>query len=125
MPETIDEHFNRPGGLVALWTGILAGPLAWTLSQQVAYLLATLDCSHGKDLALSPVMILTLLLALGGALLSWRNWQRLGGDWPNADGGVRARSRFLAASGLALSGYSALVIVAEWVPIFFYRQCQR
>jgi hypothetical protein len=125
MPETSEQYFKQPAGIAALWSGVLAGPFAWALSQQVTYLLATLDCSHGMNFALSPVMIVTLLLAAGGGLLSWRNWRRAGQELLNADGGVISRSRFLAACGLALSCYSALVIVAEWVPIFFYRQCQR
>jgi hypothetical protein len=125
MPEQTDEYFNQPNGLIALWAGVLAGPVAWALSQQVTYLLATLDCSYGIDFALSPVMALTLLVAAGGAFLSWRNWRRAGRELPDEGGGVMSRSRFMAVTGLLLSAFSALIIIAEWLPIFFYRQCQR
>jgi len=125
MPEETSEYFNQPGGLVSLWAGALAGPIAWALSQQVTYLLATLDCSYGRDFPLSPVMVATLLLALGGGALSWRNWRRAGEGLPDEGRGTLSRSRFLAAGGLLISGFSALMIVAEWLPIFFYRQCQR
>jgi hypothetical protein len=27
--------------------------------------------------------------------------------------------------GLLFSGFSLLLIVAHWLPVFFYRQCQR
>jgi hypothetical protein len=120
-----EEYFSQAAGVAWLWAGVLAGPVAWALSQQVMYLFATLDCSHGKDLALSPVILITLLLAAGGAFISWRNWQRVGKGMPDEGGGVMSRSRFMAVSGLLLSGFSVLVIIAEWLPVFFYRQCQR
>jgi hypothetical protein len=125
MSSEREKYFNRPAGIVWLWAGVLAGPIAWALSQQVAYLLATLDCSYGKDLALWPVMALTLLLAAGGALLSWSNWRRAGKEMPDEGGGIISRGRFMAVAGLLLGSFSVLAIVAEWLPIFFYQGCQR
>ncbi|HZS08734.1 MAG TPA: hypothetical protein VFD58_28120 [Blastocatellia bacterium] len=120
-----DEHFRHRGGLLRLWAGVIAGPLAWGLAQQVAYLFATLDCSFAKRLALSPVMLIALLVAAGGAFISWRNWRRAGKEWPDEGGGVITRSRFMAVVGLLLSGFAVLMIIAEWLPIFFFRQCER
>jgi hypothetical protein len=31
----------------------------------------------------------------------------------------------MAIVGLLFSGFSAMVIVAMWLPVIFYRQCQR
>ncbi|MFN7931457.1 MAG: hypothetical protein U0Y68_26715 [Blastocatellia bacterium] len=125
MDESTENDYKQPRGLLWLWSGVLAGPLAWALSQQVGYLFVTLDCSYTKRLALWPVMLGTILLAGAGAWVSWRNWQEVGNTWPDEGGGVLSRSRFLAFVGLLLSGFSVLVILAEWLPVLFYRQCQR
>jgi hypothetical protein len=125
MPEQADEYFKQWRGVMALWAGVLAGPAAWALSQQVSYLFVTLDCSHGWSLAVAPVMLLTLLLAAGGAFVSWRNWRRAGRELPDEGGGAAARSRFMAACGLTLGVFSLLLIIAEWLPTFFYPPCAR
>ena len=67
MNENTNAYFKQPRGIFWLWAGLLAGPLAWALSQQVAYLLVTLICSHFKSLHLWPLLVATPLLALGGA----------------------------------------------------------
>lgn len=125
MTKAAGQYFDQWKGLLALWAGVLAGPVAWALSQQVGYLFATLECSYGKRLAFSPLMLLMLLLAAGGAYLSWRNWQRAREERSGQDAALKKRSRFMAFAGLLLSGFSLLLIVAEWLPVFFYRQCQR
>lgn len=125
MEESTETYYKQPRGLLWLWGGVLAGPLAWALSQQVAYLFVTLDCSYAKRLAVWPLMVGTIVLAAVGARVSWRNWQRVGQEEPDEGGGAIARSRFLAFVGLLLSIFSGLVILAEWLPVFFYRQCQR
>ncbi|HWQ36670.1 MAG TPA: hypothetical protein VNQ79_27815 [Blastocatellia bacterium] len=125
MPEPTDNYFNQRSGILALWAGLLAGPLAWALAQQVGYLFVTLDCSYEKTLLLSPVMLVALLMAASGALISWRNWQRAGGELPDEGGTVISRSRFMAVVGLLLSSLALLLVIAEWLPVFFYRQCQR
>lgn len=119
------EHFRRPSGLVALWAGVMAGPTAWALSQQVAYLFATLNCTVARGLMLSPVMFAALLLAASGVVLSWRNWRLAGGGLVDEKGGAVARSRMLSVAGMLLGGYSLMVIIAMWVPVFFYRECER
>jgi hypothetical protein len=125
LDEQTQEQFRRPRTIFWLWAGVWAGPVAWALSQQVAYLFVTLDCSYARQLMLSPVMLLALLLAAGGVFISWRNWQQAGKHWPGEAGDAVTRSRFLAVLGLLFSGFSLLLIVAHWLPVFFYRQCQR
>jgi hypothetical protein len=110
---------------VMLWLGLLAGPWAWACSQQVSYLFVTLRCSHAKSLSIGPLMLGTMLLAVMGIFVSWRNWQRAGSEWPDEGGGRISRSRFMAVTGLLLSSFSLLVILAEWLPAFFYRHCER
>jgi hypothetical protein len=125
MPEQDEEYFNRRASVVWLWAGILAGPVAVALTQQFAYLLVTLNCSYGKSVGVWPVMLLMLTLAGGGAFVSWRNWRLAGSEWETGGGDATARGRFMAIVGMLFSGLSILVIIAMWLPIIFYRQCQR
>lgn len=125
MPERNEEYFNRRAGVAWLWAGILAGPVAVALSQQLAYLLVTLNCSYGKSASLLPAPLLALLLAGGGAFVSWRNWRRAGRGWSSSGGDVMSRSRFMAIVGMLFSGFSLLVVIAIWLPVIYYRGCQR
>jgi hypothetical protein len=125
MPEQNEQYFKQNAAIVWLWAGVLAGPAAIALNQQLAYLLVTLNCSYGARVAIWPVMLLMVSLATAGAFISWQNWQRTGMDKSDGGGDAKSRSRFMAIVGLLFSGLSILVIVAMWVPVFFYRQCQR
>jgi hypothetical protein len=125
MPEQDEEYFNRRASVAWLWAGILAGPVAVALTQQFAYLLVTLNCSYGKSVSVWPVMLLMLTLAGGGAFVSWRNWRLAGSAWESSGGDATSRGRFMAIVGMLFSGLSLLVIIAMWLPIIFYRQCQR
>lgn len=125
MNEETNEYFKRRTGLLWLGAGGLAGPLAIGLTQQIAYLLVTLNCSYGKGLMVWPVMAITVVLAIGGVMISWRNWQRAGRNGTDSAGDATSRSRFLAIVGLLFGGLSVLVVIAMWLPVLFYRQCQR
>jgi hypothetical protein len=125
MPEQNENYFKQNAAIVWLWAGVLAGPAAIALNQQLAYLFVTLNCSYGARVTIWPVMLLMVSLATAGAFISWQNWQRTGTDQTDSGGDAKSRSRFLAIVGLLFSILSILVIVAMWVPIFFYHQCQR
>src|SRR5215210_2739559 len=125
MSERNEEYFRQPAGIAWLWAGVLAGPVAVALNQQIVYLMVTLSCSYGKATVLLPVMLAMLALAAGGAFISWRNWQRAGGGTADSDGDAASRSRFMAIVGMLFSGLSLLAIVAMWLPTVFYRECQR
>jgi hypothetical protein len=125
MPERNEEYFSRWKGIAWLWAGVLAGPLAIALNQQLAYLVVTLNCSYGKTASVLPVMLLTLLIAGSGLFISWRNWRRTGRGWDDGGGDVSSRSRFLSIVGVLFSGFSLLTLFAMWLPIVFYRRCQR
>jgi ABC-type nickel/cobalt efflux system permease component RcnA len=75
-------------GIKALWTGILAAPLAWSAQELLSYGLVERLCREretGAALRLAagsaPVFLLisaaTLAIALAGAWLAWRNWRKL------------------------------------------------
>lgn len=125
MSDENQEYFRQASGIAWLWVGVLAGPAALAVNQQVVYLLVTLNCSYGKSVVLLPVILAMLALAAGGGFISWRNWRQAGSGTEDSDGDAASRSRFMAIVGILFSALSLLAIVAMWLPTFFYRQCQR
>lgn len=117
-----DRRENRRENL-ALWAGMLAGPVAWLLQFQINYSLVQSACEAGHKLALHLVTLGALLLVSGGAVVSGRRLQRLpeGPADEGDDHGTRAR--FMALSGLGLSLFFTLLIVAAEIPNWILRAC--
>jgi hypothetical protein len=123
-PDAVKD-FKEGAAPAALWAGVLAGPLATLTQLQVNYALVLWACGAGREWALHLVALLALLVTVGGGLLSWRNWRRAGSGWEDDGAGVVPRSRFMAAVGVLISALIALVVVAQWIPIFVYGPCER
>jgi hypothetical protein len=125
VSEAKEREEKSWGALLAQWTGLLAGPVAWLLQLQVAYTLVPWACAHDQQsISLHVVTIVALLLCVGGAFVSWREWQRAGRDLPGAEGGPTPRSRFMAVMGLATSAFFLLVILMQGVASFILHPCQ-
>jgi hypothetical protein len=101
----------RPSS-VALWTGILAGPIAWAADLQARYALVKYVCANGAEWIMWVITIAALIIAGFGALCSWRGWID---DTP--------RVRFMAIGGLIIAGMFALAIIAMAIPDIFLRAC--
>ena len=119
------REFKEGAGPGALWAGVLAGPMAALVQLQANYALVLWVCGTGQTWSLHAVSLAALAVAVGAGLLSWRNWRRAGAEWDDEGAGVLPRSRFMAAVGMFVSLHSALVVVAQWVAVFFYSACQR
>jgi hypothetical protein len=105
------------------WTVILAGPLTWLACLEASYALVPWTCRTGHR----SVVILVVLGALAGTLgmagAAWVGWRTLGAR-DTTDGDPPAgRRAFMALSGLALSLFSALALMASAVPIFVLSPC--
>jgi hypothetical protein len=124
-PKTTAEGFKKGAGPGSLWAGLLAGPLAMLIELQVNYALVLWACSAGREWALHLVAALALCITLAGGLISWRNWRLAGAHWEDEGAGVIPRSRFMSIVGILMSALFALVIIAQWIPIFIYGPCQR
>ena len=101
----------RPSS-IALWTGILAGPIAFMLDLGLRYMLVGYACAKQANWLLPLIGLLMLLLPAIGAMQARRGW--------SVD---TNRIRFMAMAGLLLSAFSALAIVVSEIPDLFLRAC--
>jgi len=116
---------TNAAGLLALWVGVLGPPLAYLCNHLFTYMMVSWSCATQTRWTLHLVPLLTLIIALAAGALAWRNWKRAGREWPGSGAGVIPRSRFLAMLGMMLSAFFALLILAQWVPIFILAPCTR
>jgi hypothetical protein len=92
------------------WAGLFAGPLAWGVSTQLNYVLASWQCAHQVRIVPVVAFVLALLALLGGAL-SWRA-ARSGGASFKPERDTRSE-RFVATLGMMAAGLFALVILMQ------------
>jgi hypothetical protein len=107
-----------------LWTGILAGPLAWAVDLTASYALVKWSCSSQRELVLHLISPLCVAVVAAGAAVSWRALQRTSGDSPTDGDHPRDRARFMAILGLTTSALFALTIAAGAIPRWILDACQ-
>ena len=108
---------------LALWMPIIGPMVASLVMLEAAYALVGPACRRETRWFLHLVPAAMLLASLGLTLLATRIWRERGREWDTNGGGVDPRTRFMAIVGM-LSGVSAsLVIIAEWMAIFFHDPC--
>ncbi|MGH7510048.1 MAG: hypothetical protein ACREMZ_11330 [Gemmatimonadales bacterium] len=95
-------------------------PAAVLAGLEVAYLLVPRACRTGNLLPVHLTHLATLLLALTGGAVAWRQWQR----WGASEDGRAGVAGFLAGLGLLVSAAFTLVSVALWLPSFVLSPCQ-
>ena len=109
---------------LALWTGILAGPIVWLISFEALFALNPWACTFQTKLALYIVSVLAFVLSLAAGLLAWRQWTALGREADSRGGDALSRARTMAFGGILLSGLSCLIIVAQAIPELILGVCQ-
>jgi amino acid transporter len=111
----------------ALWFGLLAGPIAWSLRLLIGYPLVSVACEQGATYLLHLVSAIFLLVTLAGGAVAWWSYRRIRrGDRReehDTDDWTLERTRFMVLLSLLMSGLFALVILAEWTPVFFTDPC--
>ena len=114
---------------VLLWLGLLAGPIAWYLHEQLSYMLAPSACAAGSHAFLHLVTLGTLLLAAAGAAVAWGRWKALP-EGSTERGETReeaetSRARFMALAGMTSCAAFALIILADEIPNLVLGVCDR
>jgi hypothetical protein len=128
MPSSTLDRGSLDWGrrLLALWIGVLAGPVAWAALLETNYALSYVACEqrHSWMLHLSTVVALALVAA--AAYSAWRAAPPLGEhELPSANPHEIAvlRARFMAIGGLTLCGFFTLVILATEIPAAVLNPC--
>lgn len=119
--------------LWALWFGLLAGPLVWSVYFIAGYGLVEFACKLGLlqfnllglnaiAAAIIGLTLIALLVTLYAGLLAYQKWQQVRRD--ELDSGQAEKSRvFMAQAGVLLSGLFALLILLTGIPAFILRPC--
>jgi hypothetical protein len=114
---------NRCLSPLPLWTGVLAGPVAWALDLWLSYALVKWTCSSQRSLLMHLISPACLALVVGGAVVSWWALRRTSGQTTTDAGDPLARARFMAMLGFTSSALFALTIVAGAIPRWVLDAC--
>jgi hypothetical protein len=127
MPSYISRHeWHEPRRLAALWAGLLTGPVVWFALLETNYVLSYVACERRQTWMLhAAIAVAVLLVALSG----WLAW----GAGPAEDDQRRSppvtrdtsesRARWMSISGVVVSAWFILVILAMEIPIVVLRTC--
>jgi hypothetical protein len=108
---------------LSLWTGILAGPVAWALDLGISYAIVKWTCNARSEAVLHGVTIGTLAIVLVGVVTSWGALRSTTEDLPTDGGHPRQRARFMAILGLTSCALFLLTIVAGAIPRWVLDAC--
>ena len=110
-----------------LWFAVLCGPLAALADEQIEYCLVAWSCGRFDPVSrilLHAVPLSLIVLCAVAALVAWRaratpidvtEEQTVDAD--------RSRRGFMALVALGLSLLGALVILSQWIPVFYLSPC--
>jgi len=106
-----------------LWTGILAGPIAWAFDLMASYAVVKWVC-HTSHYAILPIITTaSLAIVVGAAAIAWNALMHTSND-ASTGGQPRQRARFMAVLGLASCGLFALQILAGAIPHWVLDACR-
>ncbi|HET7601007.1 MAG TPA: hypothetical protein VFK09_11980 [Gemmatimonadales bacterium] len=113
------------GRVAALVTGLLLAPFVAMLHLELSYADVRHACRQGSELRLHVTSAVLLLAALAGAAVAWRMLQGSSDRGAPGDPEIAAaNTRFVAVTGVLVSLYFSLVIVAQWLAVFMLGPCQ-
>jgi hypothetical protein len=125
MAEASPARYARsPSGIAVEWTGVLAGPIAFALDLLISYSLVKWTCGSQHTVVLHLVTLAALLIVAGGAFASWTALASTPDHASSAGGRPVDRARFMALLGLAMSGFFAVVVIANGIPRLILDACQ-
>ena len=118
-------RFDRWTGILGLLFGALSGPVFMLVMQATAYAGVQWACGHRNIIPVHVVPATFSLLTSVALWMSWRDWGAVGRTARAELGTTIDRTRFVALSGVILSGFSLVLILWMWVPLIVFDPCQR
>ena len=109
---------------LALWAGVLTGPIAWLCSFEARFALAPWACTFQSKAVLFGIAVAALIVCGGSAFLAWREWKALGQHGPTADASSDARATFMAIGGMAVSLGCCMIVIAQTIPEIVLGACE-
>jgi hypothetical protein len=112
---------------VALFAGLLGGPLVWFALLEVNYVLSYVACETRHTWFLHAA---TLASAVAVAAAGWTAWRSGPADAterptdPLSSDTTESRARWMAIAGVALSVWFILVILTMEIPIVLLATCR-
>jgi hypothetical protein len=101
---------------LALFTGVIAGPLAWLISLEAGYIASYAICAPGRGAAVHVALLVPLALIAAGAWLGWAI-DRRPGERNSSSALMRRMALWLCA------GFAGLVLVT-YVPVWALLPCR-
>lgn len=119
---TAVQHERHHQDRTWLWFAVFVGPLAWSADFGISYALTGRACSVESAALLLLFSAVAFAVTLWGLVTAVRAIRELP---QTADaGGIRADpTRFMALSGIAVSGGFLLAIVAAGIPRLMVHPC--
>ena len=109
---------------LALWTGILSGPVAWALDLSISYAIVKWTCSSRRQAVLHSITPAALLIVAIGAYVLFIALRHTAADEPTDGPDPRQRARFMAILGLTMCALFGLTIMAGAIPRWVLDACQ-
>ena len=117
---------------------VIAGPLIWSVHFLSIYVFTAIACAQGffhdeilgirsVPLVGSAFSLIAIALIADALYVSWQRWRADGGQEPLPPHGGNepaSRRRFMAYSGLLLSGIALVATVWQTLPIYFFASCR-
>jgi hypothetical protein len=119
-----ERGYWEHGGLLLLWTAMLAGPIAGALNLQLGYALVKWACATGRTSVLIVMTFGTLAIAIVGAALGWWSLEKIGAAANEQGGRTTDRSYFLAMVAIGFNLLLALLTLFWAVPPFVLSPCE-
>ena len=115
--------------LLAVWAGLLTGPIVWLTLLETNYVLAYVACEMQQTWFIHLAIAVAVLIVAAAGYAAWgASFGSPAADetltHPLSDDTRRQRTRWMSLGGIAFSAWFILVILAMEVPVLVLRECQ-
>lgn len=113
---------------LALWSGVLTGPIVWLCLLELNYVLAHVACVTGSRWFLHAAVVAALAIVVLAGFAAWS--VRVGGPTdhaitpPGIEATLRQQLRWMRMAGVVTSAWFVVVILAMEIPITVLEGCR-